>query len=47
MPHVIITAAHKPDIGCARFDANRENERQKDHIYGKILAVAVLFVSHP
>ena len=36
---------YKPDIGWARFDANRENGKQKDHIYGKILAVAVYLLN--
>ena len=45
MPHVIVTAAHKPDIGYARFDANRGSGKQKDHIYGKILAVTVYLLN--
>ena len=45
MLRAIVTAAHKSDISQARFDANRENGKQKDHIYGKILAVAVYLLN--
>ena len=45
MAHVIVTAAHTPDFGLARFDANRGSGKQKDHIYGKILAVAIYLLN--
>ena len=45
MLHAIVTAAHKSDISQARFDANREHGKQKDPIYGKILAVAIYLLN--